>query len=84
MSLQEYSPLCQIEKSGVMEEFKIFDTVSQYNAFYNNDTLHPLVSVVDFSKSGPQGFFNMWLGFYAIILKGVKCREMNYGRSFYD
>ena len=67
-----------------MDEFKNFDTVSDYNRFHNNDTLHPLVSVVDYSKSEPHGFFNMRLGFYAIILKDVKCGEMKYGRNFYD
>jgi AraC family transcriptional regulator, transcriptional activator of pobA len=67
-----------------MEEFKIFDQVSEYNAFYNNDTLHPLVSVVDYSRSDPRGYFNMRLGFYAIILKDIKCGEMKYGRSYYD
>ena len=36
-----------------MEEILKFDTVSQYNAFNNHETLHPLVSVIDFSKAAP-------------------------------
>jgi hypothetical protein len=34
-----------------MEEILKFDTVSQYNVFNNHETLHPLVSVIDFSKA---------------------------------
>ena len=37
-----------------MEEILKFDTVSQYNTFNNHETLHPLVSVIDFSKAAPQ------------------------------
>jgi AraC family transcriptional regulator, transcriptional activator of pobA len=83
--LQNNTHLCVELKNVIdMDEYKNFDTVSDYNRFHNNDTLHPLVSVVDYSKSEPHGFFNMRLGFYAIILKDVKCGEMKYGRNFYD
>jgi AraC family transcriptional regulator, transcriptional activator of pobA len=67
-----------------METIMNFNLVSEYNNFHNNDTLHPLVSIVDYSKSEPRGYFNMRLGFYAVILKDVKCGEMKYGRSYYD
>ena len=30
-----------------MDNMRRFETISDYNAFNNNETLHPLVSVVD-------------------------------------
>jgi hypothetical protein len=34
-----------------MDNIKRFETISDYNLFNNNETLHPLVSVVDLSKA---------------------------------
>ena len=36
-----------------MEKVFKFDAVAEYNALNNHETLHPLVSVIDFSKSKP-------------------------------
>ena len=47
-----------------MEEILKFDTISQYNAFNRNETLHPLVSVVDLSKAAPRQLRRMSYGFY--------------------
>jgi AraC-like DNA-binding protein len=67
-----------------MDSIKRFDTVSDYNAFNNNETLHPLVSVVDLSKASPRQGMKMFFGFYTIFLKEVKCGDMQYGRHTYD
>jgi len=67
-----------------MESIKRFDTVGDYNAFNNNETLHPLVSVVDLSKASPRQGMKMYFGFYTIFLKEVKCGDMQYGRHTYD
>lgn len=61
-----------------------FETISEYNAFNNNETLHPLVSVVDLSKAKPRSGSRMYFGFYTIFLKDVKCGDMVYGRHTYD
>lgn len=61
-----------------------FETISEYNAFNNNETLHPLISVVDFSKAGPRQGSRMYFGFYAIFLKDVKCGDLTYGKHTYD
>src|SRR5580692_3659230 len=61
-----------------------FNTISEYNAFNNNLTKHPLVSVVDFSKAAPRGRSRMYFGFYTMILKDVKCGDLVYGRNTYD
>ncbi|QJW89575.1 AraC family transcriptional regulator [Spirosoma taeanense] len=61
-----------------------FETISDYNAFNNNETLHPLVSVVDLSKAAPRQGSRMYFGFYTIFLKEVKCGDLVYGRHTYD
>ncbi len=44
-----------------------FETISDYNAFNNNETLHQLVSVVDLSKANPRQGFRMYFGFYTFF-----------------
>jgi len=67
-----------------MENMRRFESVNDYNAFNNNETLHPLVSVVDLSKADPRSGSKMYFGFYTIFLKDVKCGDMIYGRHTYD
>ena len=67
-----------------MDTMRRFETISEYNAFNNNETLHPLVSVVDLSKASPRSGSKMYFGFYTIFLKDVKCGDMVYGRHTYD
>jgi AraC family transcriptional activator of pobA len=65
-------------------EMRRFETIAQYNSFNNNETLHPLVSVVDLSKASPRTGSKMYFGFYTIFLKDVKCGDIVYGRHTYD
>ena len=60
------------------------NTVQEYNMAMGVETLHPLVSVVDFStlKSLKHGRKNF--GVYCVFLKQLKCGELSYGRSTYD
>jgi len=67
-----------------MDNIRRFETISDYNAFNNNETLHPLVSVVDLSKAAPRQGSRMYFGFYTIFLKDVKCGDLVYGRHTYD
>ncbi|HEX5669444.1 MAG TPA: helix-turn-helix domain-containing protein [Chitinophagaceae bacterium] len=67
-----------------MQELLKFDTVSQYNAFNNHETLHPLVSVIDFSKADPRRLRRTYFGFYLVLLKDVKCGDLRYGKNTYD
>lgn len=67
-----------------MDEILKFDTVAQYNAFNRNETLHPLVSVVDLSKAAPRQLKRMSYGFYVVFLKEIKCGDLKYGISTYD
>lgn len=67
-----------------MEEIRRFDTISQYNAFNNHETLHPLVTVIDFSKAAPRKLTRMYFGFYLVLLKDVVCGDLRYGKNTYD
>lgn len=67
-----------------MDNLRRFETINDYNVFNNNETLHPLVSVVDVSKASPRQASNMYFGFYTIFLKEVKCGDLRYGRHTYD
>ena len=67
-----------------MDNMRRFETINDYNVFNNNETLHPLVSVVDLSKANPRQGSKMYFGFYTIFLKDVKCGDLMYGRHTYD
>ena len=67
-----------------MSEIVRINTVAEYNNQVGVETLHPLVSVVDFEKAEPFCFFRAQLGVYTIFLKDSKCGNMTYGCSTYD
>lgn len=67
-----------------MDNLRCFETIKDYNVFNNNETLHPLVSVVDVSKASPRQASNMYFGFYTVFFKEVKCGDLRYGRHTYD
>ena len=67
-----------------MDDLRRFETINDYNVFNNNETLHPLVSVIDFSKAVPRQGSRMYFGFYTIILKDVVCGDLMYGKNTYD
>lgn len=61
-----------------------FNSISEYNSFNNHETLHPLVSVLDYSKAHPRRPSKMNFNIYCIVLKEVKCGDLKYGRHYYD
>lgn len=67
-----------------MNEITRINTVAEYNKLVGQETLHPLVSVVDFSKTEPFCYFRMQTGLYTIFLKDIKCGNMTYGIGRYD
>ncbi|MBB4080923.1 AraC-like DNA-binding protein [Lewinella aquimaris] len=72
-----------------MSRIHRFDYVSDYNDLNNHETLHPLISVIDFSRANPrswgeEGTVRLHFGIYAIFLKQVKCGDLKYGRNYYD
>lgn len=67
-----------------MEQVDRIDTVKQYNEKVGVDTLHPLVSVINFNEIPSIQNFKMSLGVYAIFFKNIKCGDMKYGCQHYD
>ncbi len=73
----------------VMKGIFRYDTVFEYNELNNHKTLHPLVSIIDFSKANPRTWggesnVKLFFGLYCIFLKDVKCGDLKYGRKYYD
>lgn len=67
-----------------MDELIKLESISDYNNLIGVETLHPLVSVIDFSKTGSFTHLRKFMGFYAIFLKDTKCGDIRYGRNIYD
>jgi AraC family transcriptional activator of pobA len=67
-----------------MDTIKKLESVTQFNAERGQKTLHPLVAVLDQSKSKPIKPTRFMSELYIIFLKGVKCADLKYGRSHYD
>jgi len=62
----------------------MIDSVGQYSAMNNNETLHPLVNVIDLSKADKRPNRRSNYGFYAVFLKEIKCGDLQYGCNYYD
>lgn len=74
-----------VKQSNIrMKDIKRFETVSSYNEFNNNETLHPLVHVVDLAKASPRQAYSMYFGLFVVFLKEVKCGDIRYGNTTYD
>jgi len=74
-----------------MEKVFKFDAVAEYNALNDHVTLHPLVTVIDFSRSKPWSWpggdsksIKVNYGLYCIFLKEIKCGNLKYGCNYYD
>jgi AraC-like DNA-binding protein len=67
-----------------MEAIKKITTVDQANALVGKETLHPLVTVLDFAMCSPMEYIRMNLGLYGIFLKDIKNADIVYGRHQYD
>jgi AraC-like DNA-binding protein len=67
-----------------MDEIINLDNISKFNIMRGLETLHPLVSVIDFSKMKliPEARANY--GFYCVFLKDAVCGDMKYGCNYYD
>ncbi len=61
-----------------------FNSVQKYNEYGGQDTLHPLVSVINLAKAQPSRYKQMNMGIYAVVFKDKYCGELSYGRKRYD
>lgn len=68
-----------------MEEVIKLDSIERYNKLYGQETLHPLVTVVDLSDvSTFPTHAIMNFGIYALFLKQTHCGDLRYGKQTYD
>lgn len=67
-----------------MDDIINFNSIKEYNAFNNQETLHPLVSVVHLEKASPRQYRRLRYDFYIVFLKQVKCGDLRYGLNYYD
>ena len=67
-----------------MEGIVNFHNIREYNVFNNNETLHPLVSIVNLEKAEPRQFKRLRYDFYTVFLKKVHCGDLLYGLNNYD
>jgi AraC family transcriptional regulator, transcriptional activator of pobA len=67
-----------------MDDIIMLDSITQFNTLRGIETLHPLVSVIDFSKMRLIPEAKAHYGFYCVFLKEVKCGDMKYGCNYYD
>lgn len=73
----------------IMNEIIFFNSVSDYNTSCGQETLHPLVSILDLSKCPPRNWkagttVKMNFGVYGVFLKDVVCGDIRYGKEYYD
>ena len=67
-----------------MEKIEKITSVTQFNSQRGQETLHPLVTVLDQSKSKPVPAKRYLSEIYIIFLKDIKCEDFHYGRNKYD
>lgn len=67
-----------------MDEIVKIGSVTQFNTMRGQETLHPMVSVLDQSKSSLVQARRCLSEIYIVFLKDVRCEEMQYGRNQYD
>lgn len=62
------------------------ESIADFNHLNGVETLHPLVSIIDYSKIevGYTGHTHYYYGVYAVYLKEYDCAELVYGRNKYD
>lgn len=67
-----------------MEDIINFKNIKEYNIFNNQETFHPLVSVVDLDKADPRQGRRLRYEFYTVFLKKIHCGDLRYGLKNYD
>ncbi|MCT1530522.1 helix-turn-helix domain-containing protein [Sphingobacterium daejeonense] len=68
-----------------MDDILKIKTVSEHDAFYHKENLHPMVSVIDFDGRVPEIYASkMVFDFYIVYLKDVVCGDLKYGKQQYD
>lgn len=67
-----------------MNEIIQIDSVQKYNDIRGAETLHPMVSVLDYKNLKMIEDVNYNFGLYAVFLKETICGDLMYGKQTYD
>lgn len=67
-----------------MSSVRKVESIGEANSLIGKETLHPMVTVIDFSKYGELDYIKMNIGFYGVFLKTAKDVNLYYGRQKYD
>ncbi len=67
-----------------MSDIIKINSVTEYNDMVGQETLHPLISIIDFAKVEPFIYKRTQINLYAIFLKDIKCGNITYGINNYD
>ena len=70
-----------------MDDTIRLDSIGQYNENMKVETLHPLISLIDFANANPDKPLKpvrINYGLFAIYLKDIKCGDIKYGCNYYD
>ena len=67
-----------------MDQIERLQSVTHFNSQRGQMTLHPLVSVLDQSKSSLIKRYRCLSEIYVIFLKDLRCEDFQYGRNTYD
>ncbi len=67
-----------------MDEILKLDNISQFNTLRGIETLHPLVSVFDFTTMKLIPEARAQYGYYCVFLKEANCGDLKYGCNYYD
>ena len=67
-----------------MDKITRLGNIAKFNAVRGQETLHPLVTVLDQSRSKPIQPTRFISELYIVFLKELKCGELRYGRNNYD
>ena len=67
-----------------MKNIEVISSITQFNTRRGQETQHPLVSVLDQSKSQKITANRYLSEVYIVFLKDLRCEDFQYGRSKYD
>jgi len=67
-----------------MEPITKLESITQFNEERGQETLHPLITLLDQTKSKPIRVHRFLSELYIVFLKHEKCADILYGRSQYD
>src|SRR6218665_3724425 len=67
-----------------MSEIAKLNSIAELNSNNGKATVHPLLTILDLSKSQPSDTKKIHFELYGVFLKDSKCSPIKYGRNYYD